>query len=100
MGGRACRGPDRSRAPFADELDALRPELVALEAYLGGPPRDLRTCHRDLWADNVRATTTGELRTLGGELRRVEGASAVAARLNVLIDEVRSAQKAHAGAYR
>ena len=48
-------------APFADELDALRPELIALEAYLGGPPRDLRTCHRDLWADNVRRTRDGGL---------------------------------------
>ena len=43
-------------APFADELDALLPELVAMEAYVGGPPRELRTCHRDLWADNVRRT--------------------------------------------
>jgi Ser/Thr protein kinase RdoA (MazF antagonist) len=41
-------------APFADELDALVPELLAMEALLGGPPRGLRTCHRDLWADNVR----------------------------------------------
>jgi len=49
------------RAPFADELDALLPELVAMEAYLGGPPRELRTCHRDLWADNVRATPVGGL---------------------------------------
>ena len=48
-------------APFADELDALLPELVAMEAYLGGPPRDLRTCHRDLWADNVRASRDGGL---------------------------------------
>jgi Ser/Thr protein kinase RdoA (MazF antagonist) len=48
-------------APFADELDALLPELVALEAYLGGPPRELRTCHRDLWADNVRRTRDGGL---------------------------------------
>jgi hypothetical protein len=48
-------------APFADELDALVPELVAMEAYLGGPPRDLRTCHRDLWADNVRASRDGGL---------------------------------------
>jgi Ser/Thr protein kinase RdoA (MazF antagonist) len=48
-------------APFADELDALRPELAALEAYLGGPPRDLRTCHRDLWADNVRRVRDGGL---------------------------------------
>ncbi len=49
------------RAPFADELDALLPELVALEAYLGGPPRELRTCHRDLWADNVRRAHDGGL---------------------------------------
>ena len=48
-------------APFADELDALVPELVAMEAYLGDPPRALRTCHRDLWADNVRATPMGGL---------------------------------------
>jgi len=48
-------------APFAEELDALLPELVALEAYLGGPPRELRTCHRDLWADNVRASRDGGL---------------------------------------
>jgi Ser/Thr protein kinase RdoA (MazF antagonist) len=48
-------------APFADELDALLPELLAMEAYLGGPPRHLRTCHRDLWADNVRASRDGGL---------------------------------------
>jgi hypothetical protein len=48
-------------APFADELDALVPELVAMEAYVGGAPRDLRTCHRDLWADNVRRTRDGGL---------------------------------------
>jgi Ser/Thr protein kinase RdoA (MazF antagonist) len=48
-------------APFADELDALLPELVALEAYLAAPPRGLRTCHRDLWADNVRRTPDGGL---------------------------------------
>ena len=48
-------------APFAEELDELVPELVALEAYLGDPPRDLRTCHRDLWADNVRRMRDGAL---------------------------------------
>jgi hypothetical protein len=48
-------------APFADELDSLIPELVALEGYLGGPPRDMRTCHRDLWADNLRRTRGGGL---------------------------------------
>jgi Ser/Thr protein kinase RdoA (MazF antagonist) len=48
-------------APFADELDALLPELVALEGYLGSPLRGLQTCHRDLWADNVRRTRHGGL---------------------------------------
>jgi Ser/Thr protein kinase RdoA (MazF antagonist) len=48
-------------SPFAEELDSLVPELVALEGYLGGPPRDLRTCHRDLWADNLRRTRDGGL---------------------------------------
>ena len=48
-------------APFAEELDALVEEVVATEALLGGPPRDLRTCHRDLWADNVRRTRDGGL---------------------------------------
>lgn len=47
-------------APFAPDLAALRDELVALETLLE-PERTLRTCHRDLWADNVRATTAGEL---------------------------------------
>jgi Ser/Thr protein kinase RdoA (MazF antagonist) len=51
----------RGGAPFVDELEALVPDLVALEQYLGGPPRALRTCHRDLWADNVRQTPTGGL---------------------------------------
>ena len=49
------------RAPFADELDALVPELLAMEAHLGRPPRALRTCHRDLWADNVRRARDGDL---------------------------------------
>ena len=48
-------------APFTDELEALVPELVALEAFLGVPPRSLRTCHRDLWADNIRRTAAGSL---------------------------------------
>ncbi|HEY7969522.1 MAG TPA: phosphotransferase [Candidatus Limnocylindrales bacterium] len=51
----------QARAPFADELDGLVPELVALEAWVVPPPRPLRTCHRDLWADNVRRTPGGGL---------------------------------------
>ena len=45
-------------APFADRLAALRHELVALESWLE-PPRTLRTCHRDLWADNLLPTAAG-----------------------------------------
>ena len=51
----------RGRAPFADEIAALVPELVGLEALLGRRPRTVRTSHRDLWADNLRATAGGEL---------------------------------------
>ena len=50
-----------AKAPFSDELEELLPELVALERWLGAAPRALRTCHRDLWADNLRGTPTGGL---------------------------------------
>ncbi|PZF82578.1 phosphotransferase [Jiangella anatolica] len=45
-------------APFAADLAALRDELVALESWLA-PPATLRTCHRDLVADNVLPTVSG-----------------------------------------
>ncbi len=45
-------------APFAGRLADLRDELVALESWLE-PPQVLRTCHRDLWADNVLPTAAG-----------------------------------------
>jgi hypothetical protein len=47
-------------APFADRLAGLRDELVAVEGLLE-PPTVLQTCHRDLFADNVLATTSGDL---------------------------------------
>jgi hypothetical protein len=47
-------------APFAGRLAAMRDELVALEGLLEAP-RDLQTCHRDLWADNVLRTPGGRL---------------------------------------
>lgn len=47
-----------SGAPFADPMAAIRDELVALERLLE-PPARLRTCHRDLVADNVRDTAAG-----------------------------------------
>jgi Ser/Thr protein kinase RdoA (MazF antagonist) len=45
-------------APFAGRLADLRDELVALESWIE-PPQTLRTCHRDLWADNVLPTADG-----------------------------------------
>jgi aminoglycoside phosphotransferase (APT) family kinase protein len=49
------RAAGASFAPqFADRID----ELVALEALLR-PPADVRTCHRDLFADNVVGTPAG-----------------------------------------
>jgi Ser/Thr protein kinase RdoA (MazF antagonist) len=50
----------RAGAPFAGRLAALRDELVALESWVE-PPQTLRTCHRDLWADNVLPTADGGL---------------------------------------
>jgi Phosphotransferase enzyme family len=47
-------------APIAAELAAMRDDLVELEALIE-PPAELRTCHRDLWADNIRPTTGGGL---------------------------------------
>jgi Ser/Thr protein kinase RdoA (MazF antagonist) len=47
-------------APFAGRLAVLRDELVALESWIE-PPRAVRTCHRDLWADNVLPSAGGGL---------------------------------------
>jgi aminoglycoside phosphotransferase (APT) family kinase protein len=47
-------------APFAADVAVMRGELVALESLLE-PGSGLRTCHRDLWADNVRRTPAGGL---------------------------------------
>ncbi len=51
---------EEAGAPFAARLAGHRDELVALESWLE-PPETLRTCHRDLWADNVLATPAGDL---------------------------------------
>ena len=45
-------------APFATALGALVDELAASESVLE-EPRDLAVCHRDLWADNLRAGADG-----------------------------------------
>ena len=45
-------------APFADRLAELGDELVELESWLE-PPALVRTCHCDLWCDNVLPTASG-----------------------------------------
>jgi Ser/Thr protein kinase RdoA (MazF antagonist) len=47
-------------APFAAGLAGFRDELLALEGLIV-PAGSLRTCHRDLWADNLRSTPGGGL---------------------------------------
>ncbi|MFL5736584.1 MAG: phosphotransferase enzyme family protein [Actinomycetota bacterium] len=47
-------------APFAEDLASYRDELVAMEELIR-PAETLRTCHRDLWADNLRRTLEGSL---------------------------------------
>ena len=47
-------------APIAAELARMRDDLVELEELIE-PPAQLRTCHRDLWADNVRPNAAGGL---------------------------------------
>ena len=57
IGGTSCveHSPQPGlRSPSS--MAEFRHEWVALEELLE-PPADLRTCHRDLWADNVRRTT-------------------------------------------
>lgn len=45
-------------APFADELAELLPALADTESIME-LPRQVISCHRDLWADNVRTGPTG-----------------------------------------
>lgn len=46
------------RSPLAERFAFWRDEFVALEGWLA-PGRAAQTCHRDLWADNLRRTTAG-----------------------------------------
>ena len=47
---KASRG---AGAPYADRLAAVLPALIEVEQVLT-PMRPMRTCHLDLWADNLR----------------------------------------------
>jgi hypothetical protein len=57
---------ERAGAPFAAAIGAARDELVALEALIR-PATDLRTCHRDLWTDNMRPGVAGGLYVIDWE---------------------------------
>ena len=54
------RRVSEERAPFAGHLGALVEELVAVESVIE-PHEAPIVCHRDLWADNVLATTDGRV---------------------------------------
>ena len=47
-------------APYADRLAEVLPSVVEVESIMT-PMRPLQTCHLDLWSDNLRRTTSGDL---------------------------------------
>ena len=53
-------------APFAAGVAGVRDDLVAMEALLRRSP-NLRTCHRDLWVDNLRPNAAGALSVIDWE---------------------------------
>ena len=55
-----------ARAPFADRLEALVPDVLAAEALLVEPDA-VQVCHLDLWADNVLRTPDDGLVVLDWE---------------------------------
>lgn len=50
---------EEAGAPFAADVAELVDGLVDIEAILGPSGGDQIVCHRDLWADNVRALIAG-----------------------------------------
>lgn len=52
-----ARAMRRRRAPFADEFAASVPQFLALQPLFRAP-RAPQMCHRDLWPDNLKATTS------------------------------------------
>ena len=57
---RALKSSRAAGAPYADRLAEVLPHLVRVESILT-PMRPVQVCHLDLWADNLRRTTAGEL---------------------------------------
>jgi Ser/Thr protein kinase RdoA (MazF antagonist) len=45
-------------APFAEQFAAMSDEFAAMDEWVQ-PPGVVQTCHRDLWADNLRPTASG-----------------------------------------
>lgn len=81
---RAAIGADRwdelvvdladARAPFADDVARLRDEFVSLEGTLVDP-HDLRTCHRDLFPENLRGVADGAVCVIDWDNHGLAGAS-------------------------
>lgn len=61
-------------ATFSDDLAAMRDEFVALEELLVDP-HDLRTCHRDLFPENLRGTASGSVCVIDWDEHGLAGAS-------------------------
>ena len=64
----------RAGAPFAGDLAGLRDEFVALEQVLVDP-HDLRTCHRDLFPENLRGVVDGSVCVIDWDNHGEAGAS-------------------------
>jgi len=47
-----------ARAPFAERLAAILPQVLEVESLIAAPT-EVQVCHRDLWADNLRASDGG-----------------------------------------
>ena len=63
MGVQAWRDTHRrlaAGAPFAAALEALLPDLIAVESVIE-PHERPQVCHRDLWCDNVLASADGRV---------------------------------------
>ena len=54
-------------APFAAEFEVFARHQLRVQDFFAGP-RDVQLCHRDLWADNLRTTTSGGLCVIDWDL--------------------------------
>jgi Ser/Thr protein kinase RdoA (MazF antagonist) len=54
-------------APFAADFELFARHQLRMQEFFE-PPRGLQQCHRDLWADNLRTTTSGSLCVIDWDL--------------------------------